>query len=57
MHPCSLVQTSMSCPGAEERFQESEVPSDLEERFALGSWRIERRREWRKGLRRDQCGL
>ena len=45
MHACSLVPTSMSCPGLEEHFQEAEVPSDLEEHFALGSWRIERIRQ------------
>ena len=37
MHPCNLVQTSMSCPGVEERSQERERLLDLEERCAMGS--------------------
>ena len=45
MHACSLVPTSISCPGLGEHFQETEVPLDLEEHFALGSWRIERIRQ------------
>ena len=57
MHACSLVPTSMSCPGLGEHFQETEVPSDLEEHFALGSWRIERIRQRRKGLHINQYGL
>ena len=57
MHACSLVPTSISCPGLGEHFQESEGPLDLEERFASGSWHIEQMRWWRKGLQIDQYSL
>ena len=45
MHVCNLVPTSISCPGVEEHFQASEVPSDLEEHSEMGSLCIERIRQ------------